>query len=108
MNNFYEKIFFILSIIGCLTLLILSQTISPKIIQEMKKNDLEKIVSVEGVIKEIKSTKKITIIALENFNGEIIAFSRINLKKGDKIKVIGKLRFDKNYEIIADKIAKIS
>ena len=88
-----QKTFFILSIIGILILLILSQTNSPP--------------TIEGKIKSIKYGNNRIIINLENHNQEIIIFSTqlLNLQQGQESLIHGRQETYKNKtQIIADKI----
>ncbi len=87
-----QKIFFILTILGILILLFLTQIKKPII---------------EGTISEIKySQNKITIL-LENQETEIILFDlkQFDFRQGQKITVYGTQETYKNKpQIIADKI----
>jgi len=84
-----QKIFFILSIIGIILLLILSQNSFEKI-----SGKIEKIIYQDGAIK----------IYIKNESKEILLFTKkiINLKENDKIIVVGK-KYEIN-KIIANKI----
>lgn len=87
-----EKIFFILSILGILTIILLAQFI-PRIYS--------------GKIESIQHYDKRTIIRIENFQKELIIFNTIpfEIKKGDNIEFQGKSNTYKNQEqIIVDKI----
>jgi hypothetical protein len=89
-----QKLFFILTIVGILILLILT-TISKPIIK--------------GKIKSIQHGNNKIIIYLENHNQEIIIFTNeiLNLQPNQYITIYGKQEIYKNKtQIIADKIIK--
>ena len=89
-----QKLFFILTIMGILILLILTTTPKPII---------------EGKIKSIQHGNNKITIYLENNNQEIIIFTNkiLNLQPKQNIKIYGKQEIYKNKtQIIADKIIK--
>ena len=89
-----EKILFILSILGILFLIFLSQT-STK--------------TYEGKIESIQNSNHKIIIKIENSSTELILFEKrfIDLKKGDIIKFQGKAdTYKDKKQIIVDRIEK--
>jgi len=107
-----SKIFFLISVIGIIFLLFLSQNLEPKKIKinDITKKNLEEKVSVDVSVQKIKYLPNSIIITPQNSNITIIIFTKkiLNLKENQTIKVNGKIEIYKgNLQIIADKIELI-
>jgi len=92
----FQKIFFILSILGTLILIFLSQITTP---------------TYTGTIESIQSSNNKIIIEIENSSTELILFDTtyINLSKNDKIEFQGRQDIYKDKkQIIVDKILNIN
>ena len=106
------KIFlFISSLLCVLLLLLLSTLINPIKASTPSKQDLQKLISIEGKISSINFYENSITIYLENSSTELLLFTSdiINLKKDDTIEAIGKLNLNRNEtQLIVDKIIKIT
>ena len=109
-----EKISLIISIIGILIVLIISETYNLKTISIslIDESFIDKSVKVEGYITEVRSAKEIIVFNLKDSSDEIkvIIFDNYDLPlfKGQKISVIGKIQqYKGDLEIIADEVVVI-
>ena len=94
----------IVSVIGLVSLFFISESIdiTDTTIEKITNGEIEGDVSLKGVVKSINMGDKYTSLVLtQNNDVEVIGFSKINLKEGDRISVVG--RFEEG-KIIADKI----
>jgi DNA/RNA endonuclease YhcR with UshA esterase domain len=103
------KISLIISLFGILILLILSNTLTPKLfnIKDINSNDAYKKILLEGVVVSIKNYPDFTIIRLKDNTGSInvIVEDNIDLEKNTTVKIIGKINeYNNELEIKADKI----
>lgn len=106
------KISIIVSMIGIMLLLILSNVLEPRLIKIKDTISLDTYskVRIYGKITNIKSTKGLLIMTITDNTGKINAIlddQRFDLKVNDSIIVIGKiLEYNDNLEIQTDKIYK--
>ena len=101
------KFSIIVSLVGILLLFGFSKLIIPKSIEISKIDEMyiEKMVFVEGIIKSVNINDNRTIFFLDNSTIMFLAFSKIELNKGDNVAVEGKvLEYNDYLEIIVDKI----
>jgi len=107
-----EKISLIISFVGIVMLIFLSQTLEPK---EMKIYDinskmLEGYVKIVGNLTDIKNLENMQILTVNDPTESIkvVVYEKTNLSKGMKIEVIGKVvRYKSSIEIEAQKIKQI-
>jgi len=102
------KISLIFSILGIIVLTVMPKTPGEITqIEDLTKKDLGRTITTQGIIENIKTLPTITIITLKNKESiKVVLFDPNNkIKKGDKVKITGKVKLYKNeLEIIADKI----
>jgi len=106
------KISLILSLVGIVILILISDKIKIKDYQinELSKEVLEKEVTVSGKIVNIKETPGLEIITISDNTKpiKVVLFkdeNKIQLKKGQEIEVTGKLKiYQKDFEIEAKEI----
>lgn len=103
------KISFIISILGILFLMILSNylTIENLEIKDINQDLINKKIQIQGIIFEIKNYPDFQIIKIRNKTDEIeiIANNHLNLIENDKIRIIGKVQeYNNNFQINAEKI----
>jgi len=103
----------IFSIVGLLTILFISEAISPKFypISEINEKMIDQTISTLGKISLIKQTKNFTIFSLKDNNSKILVIvwkeNQIHLKKNTEVKIIGKiLKYGKDLEIEAIEIIR--
>ena len=111
------KISLIFSLIGILILTILIDNTSTIHPTQLNQTHLNKKITMNGEIIDIKHLPNITIINLKNKKTKInstetikiVAFSQnIKLQEKDNIKIIGTVKlYNKELEIIAEKILKV-
>ncbi len=106
---FLLKIALCVSVIGIVILYFISSQIeiNDTTIEKITSGKSEEMVSVTGIIKEIKSTGQVTFITLsQEQEVEVVVFSgNTTLFPGDAIKVIGKTKeYKGKKEILADSI----
>jgi len=101
---------FIISILGILTLLILSSTLEPKLtnINEINSKYLNKKVKIQGTINSIKNYDEFQLLTLKDSIGEIevlVEKSPIKLQKSQTLIVTGRVNQYKDIlQIIANEI----
>jgi len=105
----------IVSIIGILILLILSNSLQPEKIniKDINFQDLNKKIQTQGIITSIKTFQEqdfqIINIKQENYSIAVLVNQKTNLTKNQTIKVIGKItEYKEDLEIQAEKISLIS
>jgi RecJ-like exonuclease len=103
------KISFIISILGIIFLLVISLNMPPKKldINKINENLLNKKVVVSGEIVSIRNYSNFQIILLKDSTGEvnITIYQNLDLKKLEKIKVIGIVKeYKNNLQIESEKI----
>ena len=104
-----EKISLIISVVGIIFLLILSQKLEPK---EMKISDIsnkmiEGYAKIRGDLVSIKSLDNMQILKIEDKTGIITAvvYGKTNLSNGTRVEIIGKVvRYRGSLEIEVQKI----
>lgn len=106
------KISLIVSMIGILILLFLSNFLEPKSISisEIDDSMINKKVKVQGEILKITDKKSFLIISLEDKTGKIdvLCECKNNFQNNQKISVYGTIKeYQKSLQIQADKIIKI-
>ncbi len=113
MGNFLFRLALIISLIGIFTLIMLSNSIEPRLIfiKDINKKDIEEFIKIKGSIINIKNIENITILEIDDKTGKIkaILYDRIELKKNLSVEIIGRLTdFNGNLEIDANKIKMIN
>ncbi len=111
-ENSLLKISLILSLIGILTIFYISETTSVDLskISYLSKDDLDKIVRIEGEIISIGDTPGLMIVNVKDSTGIMVAIlfkdnSTINLERNQVIDIIGILaEYKGELEIIADQV----
>ena len=102
-------ILFVSSLLCILLLFMILDLTQPIKSNNPSKQDLGKIISIEGTISSINFYQNSISIYLENYSAELLLFTSdlIDLKKQDKIEAIGKLNIETNKtQLIVDKIIK--
>lgn len=95
----------IINIIGTTTLIIATNSTNPEIINKITNSDIEKIKTIEGEIVSIRETPGTYKIKINEIDVTVFKTKPLDLKKGDFVRVIGKIQDNKNVlEIIANKI----
>lgn len=107
-----EKFSLILSVIGVIILVFLSQNLEPKQkkISEINSKMLEGYVKINGNLASIKNLDGMQILKVEDDTGSIsvVVFEKTNLSTGMQIEVIGKVtRYRGSLEIEAQKIKEL-
>ncbi|MBS3112171.1 OB-fold nucleic acid binding domain-containing protein [Candidatus Woesearchaeota archaeon] len=95
----------IINIIGTIILIIATDSTLPETTKKLLTSDIDKFKTIEGEITSIRETPGTYKIILNNIDVTVFKTKKLNLKKGDLIKVVGKVQENKNkLEIIANKI----
>lgn len=107
-----EKLSLLISLLGIILLIFLSQTLEPKQIKisEISSKMLEGYVKIQGNLTSIKNLDNMQILKVEDETEgiSVIVFEKINLSNGMQIEVIGKVtRYKGSLEIEAQKIKEI-
>jgi len=105
------KISLAISILGILVLLILSNTLNPKLtkIENINKKLINQKIQVKGEIINIKNFKNLQIITIKDSTGRIdlVLYENLNLSKKQTIIAFGRVNTYKDQiQISADKIIK--
>ena len=98
-----------MGLVGIFILLIMVNFLNPptKRINEINKNDLGKIIIIQGTIKSIKNYESFTILKILDESGEIEVISdKINITKNSSITVQGIIQeYNSKLQINAKKIS---
>lgn len=108
--NLSHKTAMSISLIGIILLLILANTLEPSIkeIKDIDIKNLNKKIKIYGTLKEIKNYDNLQILTItqDSFYVDVIVNEKLNVSKGEKLLITGKIiKYKNNLEIQADKIA---
>ena len=100
------KISLICSLIGLTTLFFISNNITIDESNLITKDELDSTIKVKGKINKINNYEKNTVIEITRTEKlKIVLFGFAELKEGDDIEAIGKLKqYRNNFELIADEV----
>lgn len=110
-ENVLLKIALICSIIGLISIFLLSKNLTLDQTNLITKDELDQTIKVKGVINRITNYEKNTIIEITKTEKlDIVLFeNNINLKPGEKITATGQLKqYKGNFELLADEIKVIN
>ncbi|MBC8444338.1 OB-fold nucleic acid binding domain-containing protein [Candidatus Woesearchaeota archaeon] len=110
-ENTLLKIALICSIIGLISIFLLSKNLTFDQTNLITKDELDQTIKVKGVINRITNYEKNTIIEITRTEKlDIVLFeNNINLKPGEKITATGQLKqYKGNFELLADEIKVIN
>jgi hypothetical protein len=104
------KISLICSLIGLTALFFISNNLTFDEPPLITKDELDSTIKVKGKINKINEYEKNTIIEIIRTEKlKIVLFGNVDLKKGDYIEAIGKLKqYRNNFELIADEVKLLS
>ncbi len=104
-NKSLTTLCLIISIVGITTIIVTSGTFEPITQDQITKDDLDKIITIKGKINSIRETPGTYKITVNNIPTTVFKTKPLNLKKGDSIKVTGKVQeYNNKLELLADKI----
>ncbi|MBR9690745.1 hypothetical protein GOV08_03610 [Candidatus Woesearchaeota archaeon] len=105
------KISIIISIAGVVGLFIVSSLIHPKLISisDVDESHIGKIVAVKGEVTKIFISGNRTIIYIDDSLVSFTIFSKVEIEKGKKVEITGKVEeYQDNLQIIVDKLQIIN
>ncbi|MBI5148637.1 hypothetical protein HZA33_03075 [Candidatus Pacearchaeota archaeon] len=107
-----EKVSLIISFVGIILLLFLSQNLEPKLVKISEINDkmTDSYVKIKGNLTEIRSLEGMQILNINDGTESISAviYTKANLTKGAELEIQGKVvRYRSSLEIEAQKIKEI-
>ncbi|MBT3721464.1 hypothetical protein HN789_02755 [archaeon] len=103
----FLRIVLIVSVLGIISLFIIAKNIqiNDTTIQKINNEEIKGSIIVGGVVKEVQSSNKFTKLTIFNENEiDAVAYSYINISKGDNVKIIGKYE---NHLLIIDELTLI-
>lgn len=110
--NLSHKTAMSISLIGIILLLILANILEPplKEIKDIDIKNLNKKIKIYGTLKEIKNYDNLQILTLtqDSFYINVLVNEKINVSKGEKLLITGKIiKYKNDLEIQADTISSI-
>ena len=99
------KVCLFISLVGIVTLMVLSYHQEPSTSSSIGGKDIDKVVKISGEIKYLHETKGTYKLTVDNTKVTVFKTKKLQLKNGDYVEITGKVQEYKNQlGVIADKI----